>query len=562
MRSIPVTNGVKQGCVLTPLLFSLMFSDMLMDAYRDEQPGIRIAYRTDGHLLNSRRTKTGKPARQPMRPLQHQATDWLRWWSNCGGGGRHPTTVTTTAVTTYTTTTTTTTSEWDSLLNCPQCDRIFTSRIGLDGHMRIHRTETGAPVPGAPTHCRDHRLQCPHCPNAFTHRMGLFGQIPIHDSGIHRNAVNTDTPCTPSAPAIHTATATPTTMNDIPPGSPDFSCPHCARNFNSSIGLVTVKTIEKDTGEDLPGDVEQRDASVVITELPVPFPLLEMDDAHVFEILRNFSMAPHLLDECCEFCRQPRPTVLMDFRWDRVGSRAHHWESVGADDGGELVSPKRQAEAHQAIIDTLRQTGQTSHDVVPDGIGNTSVASICPWPTAPEEGVAGINLLQLTLFRESVVNAPVAVSNWYPALTCGSSKLALPSGHTPGNRHDWRAKPGEGLRCCQYQQQLLSQSPNRTLRAARVSPLTLAAWNVRSHLDNRRSNRPERRTALVAQELARYKVEIAVLSETRFSEQGQLEEVGAGYTFFWSGRATRRWCRLCHLERHRETSALPTAGYQ
>ncbi|VDL88490.1 unnamed protein product [Schistocephalus solidus] len=32
-----------------------MFSAMLMDAYRDEQPGIRIAYRTDGHLLNSRR---------------------------------------------------------------------------------------------------------------------------------------------------------------------------------------------------------------------------------------------------------------------------------------------------------------------------------------------------------------------------------------------------------------------------------------------------------------------------------------------------------------------------
>nr|VZH89057.1 unnamed protein product [Spirometra erinaceieuropaei] len=42
--------------------------------------------------------------------------------------------------------------------------------------------------------------------------------------------------------------------------------------------------------------------------------------------------------------------------------------------------------------------------------------------------------------------------------------------------------------------------------------------------------------ALVARELARYKVDIAALSETRFSEQGQLEEVGAGYTFFWSGR--------------------------
>ncbi|BHF60694.1 hypothetical protein SprV_0100365900 [Sparganum proliferum] len=41
--------------------------------------------------------------------------------------------------------------------------------------------------------------------------------------------------------------------------------------------------------------------------------------------------------------------------------------------------------------------------------------------------------------------------------------------------------------------------------------------------DNPRSNRPERRTALVARELTRYKVDIAALSETRFSEQGQLE---------------------------------------
>nr|VZI04174.1 unnamed protein product [Spirometra erinaceieuropaei] len=73
-------------------------------------------------------------------------------------------------------------------------------------------------------------------------------------------------------------------------------------------------------------------------------------------------------------------------------------------------------------------------------------------------------------------------------------------------------------------------------QTGRVSPLTLAAWNVRSLLDNPRSNRPERRTALVARELARYKVDIATLSETRFSERGQLEEVDAGYTFFWSGR--------------------------
>nr|VZI27639.1 unnamed protein product [Spirometra erinaceieuropaei] len=36
-------------------MMALMFSAMLMDAYRDERPEIRIAYRTDGHLLNQRR---------------------------------------------------------------------------------------------------------------------------------------------------------------------------------------------------------------------------------------------------------------------------------------------------------------------------------------------------------------------------------------------------------------------------------------------------------------------------------------------------------------------------
>ncbi|BHF68345.1 hypothetical protein SprV_0301137900 [Sparganum proliferum] len=69
-----------------------------------------------------------------------------------------------------------------------------------------------------------------------------------------------------------------------------------------------------------------------------------------------------------------------------------------------------------------------------------------------------------------------------------------------------------------------------------VSPLTLAARNVRSLLDNSKSNRPERRTALVARELEHYKVDIAALRETRFSEQGQLEE----------GRETRRGYRLRH----------------
>ncbi|VDL95720.1 unnamed protein product [Schistocephalus solidus] len=79
--------------------------------------------------------------------------------------------------------------------------------------------------------------------------------------------------------------------------------------------------IEKDTGEDLPGDVKQRDASVIIAELPVPLPLLEMDEARVFELPRNLSLVPHLLEECCEFCHQPGSLVLVDFQWDCIRSR-------------------------------------------------------------------------------------------------------------------------------------------------------------------------------------------------------------------------------------------------
>ncbi|BHF78395.1 hypothetical protein SprV_0602150800 [Sparganum proliferum] len=54
LEAFAVTNGVKQGCVVAPTLFSLMVSDMFMDAYRDERTEIRSAYRTDNQFLNHR----------------------------------------------------------------------------------------------------------------------------------------------------------------------------------------------------------------------------------------------------------------------------------------------------------------------------------------------------------------------------------------------------------------------------------------------------------------------------------------------------------------------------
>ena len=71
-----------------------------------------------------------------------------------------------------------------------------------------------------------------------------------------------------------------------------------------------------------------------------------------------------------------------------------------------------------------------------------------------------------------------------------------------------------------------------------MKQLITGSWKVRTLLDNPKADRPERRTALVARELARYHVDIAALIETRIANEGQLTEDGVGYCFFWSGRTS------------------------
>ena len=41
-------NGVKQGYVLVPTLYSIMFSAMLKDTYREGADGLNIKFRFDG----------------------------------------------------------------------------------------------------------------------------------------------------------------------------------------------------------------------------------------------------------------------------------------------------------------------------------------------------------------------------------------------------------------------------------------------------------------------------------------------------------------------------------
>nr|VZH89066.1 unnamed protein product [Spirometra erinaceieuropaei] len=145
---------------------------------------------------------------------------------------------------------------------CPHCDRTFTSRIGLVGHLRIHRTETGEPVPGAPTYTHRTRLHCPHCPRTFRHRMGLFGHMRIHESGIDHNSDTATTsnistlPRRTLAPPSHAPTTTTNTTASSTAGTDtaDLSCPHCPRTFTSRIGLVGHLRIHRtETDEPVPG---------------------------------------------------------------------------------------------------------------------------------------------------------------------------------------------------------------------------------------------------------------------------------------------------------------------
>ena len=58
-ESIPfaVKNGVKQGCVLAPVLFGIIIAGIIQDAHKNCNLGVRVSYRYDGGIINLCRLK-------------------------------------------------------------------------------------------------------------------------------------------------------------------------------------------------------------------------------------------------------------------------------------------------------------------------------------------------------------------------------------------------------------------------------------------------------------------------------------------------------------------------
>ena len=67
--------------------------------------------------------------------------------------------------------------------------------------------------------------------------------------------------------------------------------------------------------------------------------------------------------------------------------------------------------------------------------------------------------------------------------------------------------------------------------------LNIAAWNVRTLIDQNDTGKLQRCTGLITSKLARYKIDIDALGETRLAGKEELTEKSSGYSFFWSGRA-------------------------
>ncbi|BHF64066.1 hypothetical protein SprV_0200706400 [Sparganum proliferum] len=147
---------------------------------------------------------------------------------------------------------------------------------------------------------------------------------------------------------------------------------------------MVVQAVGNNVNEDLPGDIQQGDASILVSELAITFLLIGVDDCGVLEILRDLFMMTHHLEERRQMIHELRATVLIHFNKDRVRSGRFSAGELLLGPGG-FVERGREVEIGIGL-----HLIQTSDGGVGDGAGTGE--------DAPE--VVGQLLWNLCLLRE------------------------------------------------------------------------------------------------------------------------------------------------------------------
>uniref|UniRef100_A0A183TG36 Reverse transcriptase domain-containing protein n=1 Tax=Schistocephalus solidus TaxID=70667 RepID=A0A183TG36_SCHSO len=150
----------------------------------------------------------------------------------------------------------------------------------------------------------------------------------------------------------------------------------------------------------------------------------------------------------------------------------------------------------------------------------------------------GINLnIKLNMCKAVVLTTLIyGAETWHVQLRWSGHLVIMDDERLP--KRLFNGDVATGARRQGDQEQRYKDTLKKSLKKLQINPatwteLTQLLYSAPSPYENLRSNRPEWRMVLVTREIVRYKVGIAVFSETRFSKMVQLEEVGAGYTFFW-----------------------------
>nr|VZI46110.1 unnamed protein product [Spirometra erinaceieuropaei] len=84
---------------------------------------------------------------------------------------------------------------------------------------------------------------------------------------------------------------------------------------------TAAEAFEVNKGEYLIDDFEQRDISVIATELPVPLRLVETAVDRVLQVLEDLFSMSHLQEDDLKFVNQPEAAVLVNIGGERVVSR-------------------------------------------------------------------------------------------------------------------------------------------------------------------------------------------------------------------------------------------------